>query len=252
MPIDLNGDLGESYGRWQIVDDRALMSSLTSVNLACGFHAGDPSGLRLAVRAAADHRLAIGAHPSYPDLRGFGRIAMALPPMHVRDDVLYQLGALQALCHAEGETLRHVKPHGALYHAVADDDASAEAVGEAVASFDVTLPVVVRARSRGEEVLEEAGLHVLREAFLDRHYRPDGRLVPRSRPDAVIDDVQEIVARALELASEGTVTALDGTVLDLAPHTLCLHGDGRDAGTVAVRVRESLERAGVVLRAPAA
>jgi 5-oxoprolinase (ATP-hydrolysing) subunit A len=252
MPIDLNGDLGESYGRWQVVDDRSLMASLTSVNLACGFHAGDPSGLRLAVRAAADYRLAIGAHPSYPDLRGFGRVAMALPPMLVRDDVLYQLGALQALCHAEGETLRHVKPHGALYHAVADDEASAEAVGEAVASFDATLPIVVRARSRGEEVLEEAGLQVLREAFLDRRYRNDGRLVPRARPDALVEDVHEIVDRALALATDGTVGAVDGTILSLAPHTLCLHGDGRDAGTVAARVREALERAGIELRAAAA
>ena len=252
MAIDLNGDLGESYGRWQIVDDRALMGSLTSVNLACGFHAGDPSGLRLAVRAAAEFRLAIGAHPSYPDLRGFGRVAMALPPMYVRDDVLYQLGALQALCHAEGETLRHVKPHGALYHAVADDDATAEAVGEAVASFDVTLPIVVRARSRGGEVLEEAGLQVLREAFLDRRYRGDGRLVPRSRPDALVDDVEEIVERALRLATDGSVMAIDGAVLDLAPHTLCLHGDGREAGAVASRVRDALERAGVELRATTA
>jgi 5-oxoprolinase (ATP-hydrolysing) subunit A len=252
MPIDLNGDLGESYGRWQLVDDRALMASLSSVNLACGFHAGDPSGLRAAVRAAADFRLAIGAHPSYPDLRGFGRIAMALPPRQVRDDVLYQLGALQAICHAEGETLRHVKPHGALYHAVADDEASAEAVGEAIASFDATLPIMVRARSRGEEVLEGAGLHVLREAFLDRRYRNDGRLVPRSRADAELDDVEEIVERALRLATEGTVVAVDGTVLSLSPHTLCLHGDGHDAGAVALHVRDALERTGVEIRAAAA
>ncbi|CAN5655543.1 5-oxoprolinase subunit PxpA [soil metagenome] len=249
MPIDLNGDLGESYGRWQVVDDRALMVALSSVNLACGFHAGDPSGLRLAVRAALDHRLAIGAHPSYPDLRGFGRVAMALPPEQVRDDVLYQLGALQALCHAEGETIRHVKPHGALYHAVADDPATAEAVGEAVASFDVTLPVVVRSRSRGAEVLEEAGLQVLREAFLDRQYRNDGRLVPRSRPDALVTDPVEIAERAVRLATEGSVVAIDGTVLSLAPHTLCLHGDGRDAGAVAIRVRDALEGAGVEVRA---
>jgi 5-oxoprolinase (ATP-hydrolysing) subunit A len=245
MPIDLNADLGESYGRWHLGDDRALMAAVTSVNLACGFHAGDPVTIRQAVRTAAEHRLAIGAHPSYPDLRGFGRVAMALPPAQVRDDVLYQLGALQAICHAEGETVRHVKPHGALYHAVADDDASAEAVGEAIASVDPTLPVMVLARSRGEEVLEAAGLRVLREAFLDRRYRPDGRLVHRSLPDAEVFDGHEIADRAVRLATEGVVEAVDGSLLHLAPHTLCLHGDGRDAGTVARFVRTALERAGV-------
>jgi 5-oxoprolinase (ATP-hydrolysing) subunit A len=252
MAIDLNGDLGESYGRWRLVDEVALMSAFTSVNLACGFHAGDPSGLRAAVRLAAEHRLAIGAHPSYPDLRGFGRVAMALPPAQVRDDVVYQLGALQALCHAEGETLRHVKPHGALYHAVADDEASAEAVGEAVASFDPTLPIMVRARSRAEEVLDGFGLRVLREAFLDRGYHNDGRLLPRSHAGGELRDLEEIVERALRLASDGTVVAVDGTILDLAPDTLCLHGDGHDVAVVATRVRDALASAGITLRAPAA
>jgi 5-oxoprolinase (ATP-hydrolysing) subunit A len=249
VAIDLNGDLGESYGRWQLGDDPDLMAALTSVNLACGFHAGDPSSLRAAIRSAADLRVAIGAHPSYPDLRGFGRVAMALPPSVVRDDVLYQLGALQALCHAEGETLRHVKPHGALYHAVAEDEATAEALGEAIAAFDPTLPVMVLARSRGEAVLEAAGLHVLREAFLDRQYRNDGRLVSRSRPDALVDDAREIVERAVRLARDGTVVATDGTVLTLAPDTLCLHGDGQDAAVAAAAVRSALERAGVEVRA---
>ena len=248
MVIDLNGDLGESYGRWRVTDEAALVPSLTSVNLACGFHAGDPSALRVAIRLAATHRVAIGAHPSYPDLRGFGRVPMALPPHQIRDDVLYQLGALQALCHAEGEPLRHVKPHGALYHAVCEDPATAEAVAEAIAAFDAGLPVMVRAGSRAEDVMEEAGLRVLPEAFLDRAYLPDGGLVPRHRPGALLGDVDEIAERAVRLARDGLVTAVDGSTLRLAPATLCLHGDGVSSASVARRVRDALAAAGVRLQ----
>lgn len=248
MVIDLNGDLGESYGRWQVADESTLVPTLTSVNLACGFHAGDPSALRIAIRLAATHRVAIGAHPSYPDLRGFGRVPMALPPHQVRDDVLYQLGALQALCHAEGEPLRHVKPHGALYHAVAEDPAIAEAFAEAVAAFDASLPVMVRARSVAEEVIEGAGLQVLPEAFLDRGYLPDGGLVPRHRPGALLDDVGLIADRAVVLATKGRVQAVDGSWLELMPATLCLHGDGVAPVRIARSVRDALVAAGVGLQ----
>ena len=252
MVIDLNGDLGESYGRWQVADEAALVPSLTSVNLACGFHAGDPTSIRAAIRLAATHRVAIGAHPGYPDLRGFGRVAMALSPQQVRDDVLYQLGALQALCHAEGEPLRHVKPHGALYHAVAEDPASAEAFAEAVAAFDAGLPVMVRAGSRAEEVMESAGLRILPEAFLDRAYLPDGSLVPRHRPGALLHDVEEIVERAVRLARDRTVVAVDGSELRLDAVTLCLHGDGAGAAAIARRVRDTLAAAGVRLQSATA
>ena len=248
MVIDLNGDLGESYGRWQVADESALVPTLTSVNLACGFHAGDPSALRIAIRLAAKHRVAIGAHPSYPDLRGFGRVPMALPPNQVRDDVLYQLGALQALCHAEGEPLRHVKPHGALYHTVAEDPAIAEAFAEAVAAFDASLPVMVRARSAAEELLESAGLRVLPEAFLDRGYLPDGGLVPRHRPGALLGDAAEIAERAVLLARDGRVQAVDGSWLKLSPATLCLHGDAVSVVRTAHRVRDALVGAGVHLQ----
>jgi len=175
------------------------------------------------VRAANDHRVAIGAHPSFPDLRGFGRTPMALPPKVIRDDLLYQLGALAAICRAEGATLRHVKPHGALYHAIAGDPDVALAATEAIASFDPGLPLVI----------------------LDRGYAPDGRLLPRGRPGAVLEDRQEIVDRALALALEGRVRASDGSTLLLDAHTLCLHGDGAHAGRVARTVRDALERAGV-------
>jgi 5-oxoprolinase (ATP-hydrolysing) subunit A len=247
--IDLNGDLGESYGRWRLGDDEALLRSLSSVNLACGFHASDPSTMRAAVIAANAHRVAIGAHPSFPDLRGFGRTPMALPPPVVRDDVLYQLGALQAICRAEGATLRHVKPHGALYHAVAGDPDVAAAVAEAVAAFDPGLPLVVPVHATTSGVLEDAGLLLLFEAFLDRGYQPDGRLVPRGRPGALLEDTAEIVDRALSLSLAGVVRTVDGHELPLQAHTLCLHGDGVRAAPVARAVRDALERAGVQVRA---
>ena len=247
--IDLNGDLGESFGRWRLGEEEALLAALSSVNLACGFHASDPSTMRAAVVVADAHRLAIGAHPSFPDLRGFGRTPMALPPQVVRDDVLYQIGALHAICRAEGATLRHVKPHGALYHAVAGDPDVAAAVAEAVAAFDPGLPLVVPAHATTIGVLEDAGMLLLFEAFLDRGYQADGHLVPRGRPGAVIDDPQEIVERALSLALDGVVRAVDGHEVVLQAHTLCLHGDGDRAAVVAVAVRGALERAGVQVRA---
>lgn len=247
--IDLNGDLGESFGRWRLGDELELLRALSSVNLACGFHAGDPTTMRAAVAAAESQRVAIGAHPSFPDLRGFGRTPMALPPPVVRDDVLYQLGALAALCRAEGATLRHVKPHGALYHAVAGDPDVAAAFAEAVAAFDPGLPIVVPVAATTLGVLEDAGVPLLLEAFLDRGYQADGQLVPRGRPGALLDDVHEIVDRALALVLEGRVRAIDGTPLELRPHTLCLHGDGASASRAAAAVRAALERAGVVVRA---
>lgn len=246
--IDLNGDLGESYGRWRLMEDEALLASLSSVNLACGFHAGDPSGLRRAVRAAVEHRVSIGAHPSYPDLRGFGRTPMALPPETVRDDVIYQLGALQAICRAEGGTLRHVKPHGALYHAVSGDPATATAVADAIASFDPGLPLMVAANAPTLPLLEDQGVVLLREAFLDRGYGSDGQLLPRGMPGALIDDPFVVAERALSLATHGWVEEANGMRLQLDPHTLCLHGDGPNALRLARAVREALEGAGLQLR----
>lgn len=247
--IDLNGDLGESYGRWQLGDDRAILPSLSSVNLACGFHAADPSTMRAAVIAANDHRLAIGAHVSYPDLRGFGRTPMALPPPMVRDDVIYQLGALAAICRAEGATLRHVKAHGALYHAVAGDPDIATAMAEALASFDAGLPLFLPAKAATLPIFDDAGIPLIIEAFLDRGYLPDGQLVPRGRPNALLEHEGEIVERAVTLTLHGEVRAVDGTRLTLNPQTLCLHGDGLRAARIARSVRDALERVGVSVRA---
>jgi len=246
--IDLNGDLGESFGRWRLGEDDEFLAALSSVNLACGFHAGDPSSMRAAVVAADAHRLAIGAHPSFPDLRGFGRTPMALPPPVVRDDVLYQLGGLQAMCRSEGATLRHVKPHGALYHAVAGDPDVAAAVAEAVAAFDSGLPLVVPTYASTIGVLEDAGLWLVFEAFLDRGYLADGRLVPRGRPGALLEDPAEIAERAVGLALHGIVRSIDGQEVQVLAHTLCLHGDGAQPARVARAVREALDRAGVSIR----
>lgn len=252
VTIDLNSDLGESFGRWRLGDDGALLRLVSSANVACGFHAGDPSGIRRTLGAARDAGVAVGAHPSYPDLRGFGRVPMALPPDVVRDDVLYQLGALAALAAAERVHLAHVKPHGALYNAIAADPALAHAVADAVAAFDPRLPLMVLAGSAAERSLAGAGVPLLREGFLDRAYQPDGSLAPRGTPGAVHDDPARVVEQALALATEARVRAVDGSELHLEVDTLCLHGDTPAAVDLAKRVREALESAGVTIaRRPA-
>lgn len=248
---DLNSDLGEAYGRWSLGDDAALLDLVSSANVACGFHAGDPSGLRRTVRAALRAGVAIGAHPSYPDLRGFGRVPMQLPPEVVRDDVLYQIGALAALAAAEGARLAHVKPHGALYNRLSADVELARAVAEAVATFDPQLPLMVLAGSAAERALAADGtVPLLREGFLDRAYLPDGSLAPRGTPGAVHHDPERVVEQALGLALEGRVRTTDGSELRLTVDTLCLHGDTPAAVALARRVRQALEAAGVTVARP--
>lgn len=250
MTIDLNSDLGESFGRWTLGDDAALLRIVTSANVACGFHAGDPSGLRATVRAALTAGVAVGAHPSYWDLRGFGRVPMDLSATVVRDDVLYQVGALAALVRAEGGRLRHVKPHGALYNAMALDAELALAVAEGVAAVDPRLPLLVLAGSPAEEALRAADVPLRREGFLDRAYLPDGTLAPRGTPGAVHGDPERVVAQALELAGAGRVTTQDGSVRPMTVDTLCLHGDTEGAQELARRVRHALEDAGIEVAAP--
>ena len=247
MSIDLNSDLGESFGRWRLGDDDALLQLVSSANVACGFHAGDPRSLRRTLRAARAAGTVVGAHPGYWDLRGFGRVPMELPLDVVRDDVLYQLGALSALAAAEEVRLRHVKPHGALYNASAVDAELALAVAEAVGAFDARLPIVVLAGSEAERALRGAGVPVLREGFLDRAYLADGTLAPRGTAGAVHGDPERIVRQALDLALDGTVRTADGGRLELEVDTLCLHGDGDEAVRVARRVRAALEDAGVTV-----
>ena len=252
MTIDLNSDLGEAFGRWTLGDDEALLAVVTSANVACGFHAGDPLTMRRTVRAARDAGVAVGAHPGYHDLRGFGRTPQRLEPETVAADVLYQLGALAAVAAAEGVALAHVKPHGALYNAMAADAELASAVAEAVVAFDPRLPIMVLAGSVAEGAVHTGGARPLREGFLDRAYRSDGTLVDRRLPGAVHRDPQRVVDQAIALATGGEVRALDGATLRLEVDTVCLHGDTPAAVDLARRVRAALEREGVRLARPPA
>ncbi|MHB8764857.1 MAG: LamB/YcsF family protein [Deferrisomatales bacterium] len=245
MPIDLNCDVGEGFGAWSLGDDGGLLAHVTSANVACGFHAGDPRVMEHTVRAARERGVAVGAHPGYPDLAGFGRRPLETAPGEVRACLLYQLGALAAFCRAEGVALQHVKPHGALYNTAARDGRVAAEVAEAVLAFDPGLVLVALAGSVAARVGAARGLRVAAEAFPDRAYRADGSLAPRSLPGAVIDDPAAVAERAVRLATTGRLTAIDGAELELRADTLCLHGDTPGAAELARRVRRALAEAGV-------
>ncbi len=252
MSIDLNADAGESFGPWEMGGDEALFPLISSVNLACGFHAGDPLTIQRAVKLAKGHNVAVGAHPGYPDLVGFGRRALAAGFDEVYADVLYQLGALQAFLRAEGLKLHHIKAHGALYLAMMQDEITAQAVAQAVAAFDSSLPIVVLAGLGGakmREVAAAAGLRAVAEGFPDRGYLANGRLAGRETPDAVLHDPEEIAERARRMALGEPFTALDGGAVRVQADTLCLHGDhpGRVANARAVRA--ALEASGITVRA---
>ncbi len=249
--IDLNADAGESFGAWRLGRDGALMPQLTSVNLACGFHAGDAGTMRRSVALALKHGVASGAHPGFPDLLGFGRRDVTASPDEVYADTLYQLGALSAFLRPHGRALHHVKAHGALYLKMLVDVPTAAAVAAAVKDFDPTLPLVVLAGTGGEQmaaVAREAGLRAVLEAFPDRGYLDDGRLAPRSQPGAVVHDPQGVAARALQMARDGTVISLSGKRLELNAETLCLHGDEPNAPASAQAVRTALAGAGIDVR----
>ncbi len=241
--IDLNSDLGESFGAWRMGDDAAMLPLVTSANLACGFHAGDPATMLDGVRLAAEHGVAIGAHPSYRDLAGFGRRAMDVAERDLHADVLYQVSALAGIAASAGTRVRYVKPHGALYNRIAVDPGQARAVARAAA--DAGLPLLGPAGSAIEEAAAEVGVHFVREAFADRAYLPDGRLAPRTEPGAVLTEVPAIAERAVRLAETGTVEAIDGSVLALAVDSLCVHGDTPGAVAMARAVREALGSAGI-------
>lgn len=246
--IDLNSDLGESYGRWVLGDDAALFSLVSSANIACGFHAGDPSVMQRSIRLALENDVAIGAHPGYADLRGFGRVGLELPAEQLRNDIIYQLGALAGLCRVEGATLRYVKPHGALYNQMNRDEALARTVVAAVADFDPALPLLVLAASGAERVVRDYGHPYRREAFIDRGYLPTGELQPRSEPGSVTTDPVAAADRALRLVETGEVSATDGTTLRLRPDSLCVHGDTPGARQLIGLVRQRLADAGVRVR----
>ena len=247
--MDLNSDLGEGYGAWALGDDLALLDVVTSANVACGFHAGDPRTMERTVAAAAERGVAIGAQVSYPDLVGFGRRAMDVAPADLSADVLYQLGALQAFCRVAGTSVRYVKPHGALYNRTVVDDVQAAAVVSAVRLYDATLPVLTLPGSALAHAAASAGVPVVAEGFADRAYTADSRLVPRGEPGAVIADEAAVVARAVRMVVDGRVEAHGGGEVPMAIASLCVHGDTPGAVGLARAVRRGLEAAGVELRA---
>jgi UPF0271 protein len=243
--IDLNADLGESFGRFRIDSDADLLGLVSSANLACGWHGGDPLIMRETVSRASARRVVIGAHPSYPDLLGFGRRELAATPDEVEAYVIYQIGALQAFCQGHGTAVRYVKPHGALYNTAARNPEIARAIGRAIKSVD---PNLLLLGLDGSLMLTEAaalGLDTAREAFVDRAYLPDGHLVPRSEPGAVLDDVPTIADRALRMVTERYVIAIDGTRRIVRPDSLCVHGDGPHAVAIVRALRERFEAHGI-------
>ncbi|MFI0418198.1 LamB/YcsF family protein [Spongiactinospora sp. 9N601] len=248
MEIDLNADLGEGFGIWRLGDDDALLDIVTSANIACGFHAGDPLTIRRTCAAAVDRGVIIGAQVSYRDLAGFGRRAMDVDPEELSAEVLYQIAALDGIARAMGGRVAYVKPHGALYNRVVRDAAQADAVVSAVAAFSPVLPLLTLPVSVLREVAAERGVPTVTEAFADRAYTADGRLVPRREPGAVLHDVGEVAARAARMAAGGTVTATDGTEVQVAARSLCVHGDTPGAVAMARAVRDALTAAGLSVR----
>lgn len=249
LRVDLNCDMGESFGAWTLGQDEALLDHVTSANIACGFHAGDPATMARTVERAAAKGVALGAHPSLPDLQGFGRRAMAVSPGEVRGLMLYQLGALDAFARAAGSRLHHVKPHGALYHMAARDRSLAEALAQAVKAFDPSLILVGLSGSALIDAGQAAGLACASEVFADRSYEADGNLTPRNLPEALIEDEDLALARVLRMVREGRVASRTGEEVALRADTLCLHGDQPKALAFAQRLRRALDGAGIQVRA---
>ncbi|HEY6807897.1 MAG TPA: 5-oxoprolinase subunit PxpA [Gemmatimonadales bacterium] len=248
MPtIDLNADLGEGDGPGASPVDAELLRLATSANIACGGHAGSPSVMRATVTLAARHGVAIGAHPGYPDREGFGRRELGLAPAEVRRTVVGQISALARTCDAAGARLRYVKPHGALYNRAVRDAACADALVTAIRQVDPRLVLLALPGSALTAAASRAGTATAAEAFVDRAYLPDGSLVPRSEPGAVLDDVAALAERALTMVTAHAVTARDGSRVAIDPRSLCVHGDGANAAALLAAVRTRLERAGVVI-----
>ncbi|NCV25629.1 MAG: LamB/YcsF family protein [Betaproteobacteria bacterium] len=248
--VDLNADMGESFGAWTMGCDEALMPLISSANIACGFHAGDPSTIRATVALASRYKVAIGAHPGFDDLQGFGRRNMQLSPDEVYDLVLYQSGAVRAFAQAAGSRLHHVKAHGALYNMAAKDAALSGALAHAVSDLGDGVQMYVLAGSTMEQQARAAGLQVRCEVFVDRRYMPDGSLAPRSRPDALITDAAEAVDHALCMVKSGFLIAIDGSRVPVSADSLCIHGDKPTALPFVQALRQALEREGIAVLAP--
>ena len=239
--IDLNADLGEGFGAYTLGDDAALLRSVSSANIACGFHAGDPGTMARTVALATEAGVALGAHPGLPDLVGFGRRRMDVTPAEVRDLVTYQIGALAGFAARHGQKLGHVKPHGALYWMAEEDPEIAEVIAQAVQEWDAALVLVGLSGGGLVRAGRARGLRTAAEIFADRAYLPNGTLAPRSGPNAVLHDLDEVAARITLWARDGTLTATDGTALRLEADTICIHSDSPSAPVLAARVRQALE-----------
>lgn len=249
--IDLNCDMGESFGTYTLGMDDAVIRHITSANVACGWHAGDPLVMNKTVKMAVEHQVGVGAHPGYPDLSGFGRRNMNCTPGEIRNYLIYQIGALAAFCRVHGTRLRHVKPHGALYLNAVDNEDVALAVAEGILSVDPTLSYVALAGPNGEgmtRIGQEIGLKVIYEAFPDRAYTAEGNLLSRRLPGAVITDPDRVAERALMMAKEGIVKTVDGTTIPLSAQTLCVHGDTPSAVDLVRGIRRTLEMEGIMLK----
>jgi UPF0271 protein len=246
--IDLNCDMGESYGRWTLGTDEAIMPFITSANVACGFHGGDPHVMRKTVELALRHGVAIGAHPALPDLMGFGRRVMDVTPAELKDYFCYQIGALREFCRTAGSELQHVKPHGILYHMAEHGEAIAGAIGESARESGERLILMTLASGKYDAHCRKMGLRVASEGFADRGYEVDGTLVSRKKAGALITDPARAAAQAVRMAAEGKVRTIDGVDIDLAIQTICCHGDTPGADRIVRAVREGLEQAGLQVR----
>jgi 5-oxoprolinase (ATP-hydrolysing) subunit A len=252
LTVDLNADLGESFGSSRIFEDAALLELVSSANIACGYHAGDATTMRDTVNAAKIRGVTIGAHPSYPDLPGFGRRELGLPPKEISFHVAAQLRALRDVCGAEGARLSYVKPHGAMYNRAARDPDAARAIVSAIREVEPSLTLLGLAGSEMARAAERGGIAFASEAFVDRAYRSDGTLVPRDQPGAVIHDVKSAVQRAVMLVKGKTITADDGAELHISARSLCVHGDNPDAAPMLRTLRKRLEESGVTIASFAA
>jgi UPF0271 protein len=246
--IDLNSDLGESYGAWAMGDDAAMLAIVSSANVACGFHAGDSLGILKTVKAAAEKGVSIGAHVSYPDRVGFGRRDMDVSPADLIADVIYQIGALKGIAAAAGVTVDYVKPHGALYNRIAHDPKQGQAVIDGIKAIDPSLVLMGLAGAPILDLARKSGLQVVAEAFADRAYMPDGQLVSRREAGAVLHDTQLIARRMLQLAREGALEAIDGSLIKVDAQSICVHGDSPGAVAIAREIRRAFEANGIAVR----
>lgn len=245
--IDINSDLGESVAGIALSDDDAILDVVSSANVACGYHAGTPHGIAATVKSAASRNVTVGAHPSYNDPAGFGRRFIDYDPHQLADEVLYQIGALDAIARSHGSHVRYVKPHGALYNEIVHNTAHAQAVVDAVRAFSTNIPLLLLPGSVAGAIAQKAGVDVITEAFADRAYNPDGTLVSRKEAGAVVTDLDHVCARVIDMATKGTVTARDGSTIRIDAQSICVHGDSPGAVEMSRTIRRALQDAGVTV-----